>query len=310
MMVYLSICIPTYNRKEYLKRTIESLISQDYFKSGEIEIVVSDNASVDGTDEMMRQYIAMETLIRYSQNDTNEGVNLNIHKALTMAEGLYRKVSNDTYVFNEGSLKRMVDCIKVNVIERPFMVFSNGRIGNLASDPVYLESLDQFAEIVSYHVTDDTMVGFWDSELPEISRQDAAEWFWGIHAYFENIKKKTRILIYTFDIFKNTLVKGKNISYGLIRVFYTAYFRCYEPYVGKEIRRSTYHRERRKVLYGFFLPWFLIREISNNYLFSPDDTVKNLRKAYGSPLVLFSFLLGLKIVKNKAASILRSMKAA
>ncbi|SFB92079.1 Glycosyl transferase family 2 [Brevinema andersonii] len=46
----ISVVIPTYNRKIMLKKAIDSVLAQEY---GNIEIIVSDNASTDGTDVMM-----------------------------------------------------------------------------------------------------------------------------------------------------------------------------------------------------------------------------------------------------------------
>lgn len=48
---YLSLCIPTYNRASYLKNSIETIICQNEFKTGKVEIVISDNASSDDTEK-------------------------------------------------------------------------------------------------------------------------------------------------------------------------------------------------------------------------------------------------------------------
>lgn len=48
----LSICIPTYNRSTYLRESIESIIHQSEFISGDVEIVISDNASTDNTENI------------------------------------------------------------------------------------------------------------------------------------------------------------------------------------------------------------------------------------------------------------------
>lgn len=53
----LSICIPTYNRSQYLKETIDSIIGQEEFKSENVEIVISDNCSTDDTEIVCKKYI-------------------------------------------------------------------------------------------------------------------------------------------------------------------------------------------------------------------------------------------------------------
>ena len=53
-MVLLSICIPTYNRETYLAKTLDSIVNQNIFlSSDDINIVISDNCSTDGTEALV-----------------------------------------------------------------------------------------------------------------------------------------------------------------------------------------------------------------------------------------------------------------
>lgn len=65
-----SIVIPTFNREKYLRQTIDSALQQDF---GDFEILVVDNASTDGTPELMRQYEGHPRL-RYVRNERNIGM--------------------------------------------------------------------------------------------------------------------------------------------------------------------------------------------------------------------------------------------
>ena len=49
----LTIAIPTYNRKKYLKECLDHVIPQ---VGEDIELIVCDNASEDGTDEFMEYF--------------------------------------------------------------------------------------------------------------------------------------------------------------------------------------------------------------------------------------------------------------
>ena len=51
---FVGVIIPTYNKKDSLKRTIESLFAQNYPK-GNYEIVVVDDGSTDGTEELVHE---------------------------------------------------------------------------------------------------------------------------------------------------------------------------------------------------------------------------------------------------------------
>ena len=62
-----SVIIPTRNRKHFLSRAIDSVLSQNY---PTLEIIVIDDASSDGTDELIRQY---GDQVRYFYQKINRG---------------------------------------------------------------------------------------------------------------------------------------------------------------------------------------------------------------------------------------------
>ena len=79
-----SICIPTFNRREMLSQALHSALKQTY---GNIEIIVSDNASTDGTAEMVANF--RDGRIRYFRNDTNRGPAANWEQCVHLARGEY-----------------------------------------------------------------------------------------------------------------------------------------------------------------------------------------------------------------------------
>ncbi|RYZ98014.1 MAG: glycosyltransferase, partial [Sphingobacteriaceae bacterium] len=72
-MIYLSICIPTYNRSNNLRETIESIITQPEFNgTDEVEIVIADNCSTDDTETVANEYTAKyPSKIKYNRNSEN-----------------------------------------------------------------------------------------------------------------------------------------------------------------------------------------------------------------------------------------------
>jgi len=68
MMPVVSVVISTYNRREKLKRALQSVFNQTL---KDIEIIVVDNASVDGTDAMVKGI--EDSRISYIKHDTNKG---------------------------------------------------------------------------------------------------------------------------------------------------------------------------------------------------------------------------------------------
>lgn len=76
-----SIMIPTYNQKDYLRNTIISVINQDY---DNIEIVISDDASTDNTESLVNEIIKdnPDRDIKYIRRTSNLGHIANYHDTL------------------------------------------------------------------------------------------------------------------------------------------------------------------------------------------------------------------------------------
>lgn len=86
MNIKLSICIPTYNRANFLGAAIDSVIKQ---ATDEVEIVISDNASTDHTEALVREYQTRFPRIRYHKAENNMGADRNFLKVAELATGDY-----------------------------------------------------------------------------------------------------------------------------------------------------------------------------------------------------------------------------
>jgi glycosyltransferase involved in cell wall biosynthesis len=84
----ISIGLPVFNGERALPRALNSFLAQDL---GDLEIVISDNASTDGTPEICRQYSARDDRIRYYRNERNLGALKNFNRTLQLARGEYFK---------------------------------------------------------------------------------------------------------------------------------------------------------------------------------------------------------------------------
>lgn len=81
-----SIGVPVYNGVPYLQEALDSLRAQTYEA---IEIVISDNASTDGTEALCRALAAEDPRIRYHRSERNRGLVWNHRNALALARGEY-----------------------------------------------------------------------------------------------------------------------------------------------------------------------------------------------------------------------------
>ena len=89
--IILSICIPTYNRGLRVFETVQEILSS--YKEDDIEIVVVDDCSMDGTIELLKQI--EDKRLRIIHNEVRLGQVNNQFYALWCGEGKYVKVLID-----------------------------------------------------------------------------------------------------------------------------------------------------------------------------------------------------------------------
>ena len=75
----LSIGLPVYNGENYLHNSIDSLLNQSFTN---FELIISDNASTDATEDICTQYIKKDKRIRYIRQKNNLGATQNFYFVL------------------------------------------------------------------------------------------------------------------------------------------------------------------------------------------------------------------------------------
>ncbi len=73
-MPAVSIGLPVYNGDNFLAEAIDSILRQTM---EDFELIISDNASTDRTEEICREYAAGDSRIRYYRNESNLGAMAN-----------------------------------------------------------------------------------------------------------------------------------------------------------------------------------------------------------------------------------------
>lgn len=119
--IYLTIAIPAYNRKNFIKRLLDSVVSE-VINSKEIEIFVSDNASIDGTQQMMSEDYPN---ITYYKNSKNLGADGNFLECYRKAKGEYVWLVGSDDIIAEGAIDRILAFIKNNEGKDIPLIFLN-----------------------------------------------------------------------------------------------------------------------------------------------------------------------------------------
>ena len=100
-----SICIPTYNRKDYLKETLDSIFSQTY---KDYEIVIVDDGSTDGTEEMIKK--CGKTIRYYWQKNAGDAATKN--NLVELSNGKFITLIDSDDLLVPDAVERMVNAIE------------------------------------------------------------------------------------------------------------------------------------------------------------------------------------------------------
>ncbi len=103
-----SIMFPVFNGERYVERAIESVLSQTYEN---LELVVSDNCSTDGTFELLQKYARQDSRVKLSRNDRNIGALLNYRKVIEDCSGDYIELFGHDDFFEPTCIGKLAGCL-------------------------------------------------------------------------------------------------------------------------------------------------------------------------------------------------------
>lgn len=81
-----SIGMPVYNGEKYINEALESLLLQTF---DDFELIISDNASVDRTEQICRKYAQNDSRIKYIRQPNNVGALNNFKFVVDQSKGEY-----------------------------------------------------------------------------------------------------------------------------------------------------------------------------------------------------------------------------
>jgi len=120
-----SICIPTYNSERYLRESLESIVAQTYKN---YEVIVSDNASTDGTLAILDEYV-QKYGFQLHRNRENIGAHANFNKLISLAKGEYVAIYHSDDVYDKTIVEELV-----KVLNGDDSIGIVGSMGNIIND--------------------------------------------------------------------------------------------------------------------------------------------------------------------------------
>ncbi len=140
-MPLVSIGLPVYNGEVYLRDAIDSILNQDFT---DFELIISDNASSDSTQEICREYEKRDSRIHYIRTEQNLGASINYNKTFESATGKYFKWAAHDDLHHPEFLSRCLEVMEddqdvVLAYPRVINVDGSGKEINRDTDKLFLK---------------------------------------------------------------------------------------------------------------------------------------------------------------------------
>lgn len=134
----LSIGLAVYNGENFLAQSIEALLGQTY---EDFELIISDNASTDGTADICGRYAKQDSRIRYFRQPRNIGSAPNHNFTIHQARGELFKTASHDDLYGKDLLRLCVAALD----DRPAVVLAH-------SWSALIDEANAVSEVVDYPV--------------------------------------------------------------------------------------------------------------------------------------------------------------
>ena len=178
--ILLTVFVVTYNRANYLKTCIKSILEQSFC---DFQLVILDNASIDNTQIIVNSF--QDNRIQYIRHEMNIGGLNNINYALNMCKTKYFIIFHDDDIMNKDLLGKEVEVLE-----------ENEKYSIASSQCAFIDGKGKGIAIALYNK----------------KQQDRISLFKG-NEYLRNFLLREQSIICPSVMFRNTFFKEKGLAF-------------------------------------------------------------------------------------------------
>lgn len=158
-----TIGLPVYNGERRLPHALESLLR---FEGPSFRVVVVDNASEDGTQQVATEFARRDSRISYFRNERNIGACPNFLRALELADSPYFMWASD----DDGWQANYLEELHAALEQRPDAVLATAASIHVSDDGAYAGTIELAATAPTR-----------EARLKSLFRQNASCWIYGLY---------------------------------------------------------------------------------------------------------------------------------
>lgn len=132
----ISLGVPVYNGDKFLAQTLESILDQTH---DDFELIISDNVSTDGTEEIGRRYARLDSRVRYVRSERHVGAAANFNRTFHLSVAPYFRWCGSDDLLLPESLERSIAVLE----QKPDYVLCTSGVDFIDGDGTVFEHYDE-----------------------------------------------------------------------------------------------------------------------------------------------------------------------
>lgn len=270
---FLSLCIPTYGKIEWIIPVIDSIYEQGV-DNNLFEVVITDNGGKPDLAEAVKRY----TYDNFHYYQTNSQGFTNQIDAFEKCSGVFCKMLNHRSKMMPGSIEAILNIIRRYEDEKPILYFAEGH----AKGGEFIECTDtnEFVQSLGYWTSWSSGTGAWQDDLKDIRHMPVNKMF--PHTLFLfALRQESKYIIWNgkYELMADDAGKG---GYDLFRTFGVSFLDILNDLrISRRISSDTFVGVKKEV-FSFLVRLYLNEVIlPTKHTFIIDDIHKSIEIYYG-----------------------------
>lgn len=288
----LSICIPIYNRADYLIRHFNQCLKYKELFDEKVQLFISDNCSDQNLRIVVEEYHQKGLCFEYSRNETNIGPDANFIKCFNSAKGKYLWLLGSDDIPIDGFIPKLVEILESHNYSYLFLnhMNNNGTLTEYGSASGILEEIHVWITFMSANI-------FRTEYVKNVHGEEYMNTYLIQVPYFlEGIVANDNKAIYNCSWIQKGSDSANNGGYDFFKVFVDNLLSIlYEKVISKQIDINTYNRVKKSLFCKYIVfnvyDILIIRNSNKTAHFQTKDAWGILLKHYSTkPYFYFSII--------------------
>ena len=284
----LSLCIPIYNRLEYLKRMLERFLEDKILFEETIDLLISDNCSTDDLESCVNEFKSKGLKITYNRNQKNLGPDGNFLYCFNHAKGKYCWLLGSDDIPVKGFLNSLVTVLQGKEYGLVHLNHHSDGLSQLfeySDNQKMVENIAHWITFMSSNIINTKNIAFINSN------QYMDTYLIQVPYYLYSCLNSPVNAIYKYSCFEKDDDSANNGSYNLFQVFVQNLFDVYERFyqqkmLSRKVIENIKRNEYEHFLFPFIKDLLVLKKKSN---FGKKHAWHILFRCYGLKWYFYSY---------------------